>query len=67
MGEVVRNPSPLHAQSGSTGSRSYPKDIGMSSQPTQDHSRIMVLQRLSADPKPVLHRFLIWALARIWT
>lgn len=67
MGEVVRNPSPLHAQSGSTGSRSYPKDIGMSSQPTQDHSRKYVTSRASADPKPVLHRFLIWALARIWT
>ena len=40
MGEVVRNPSPLHAQSGSTGSCSYIKDIGMSSQPTQDHSLV---------------------------
>ena len=38
MGEVLRNPLPLHAQSGFTGSHSYIKDIGMSSQPTQDHS-----------------------------
>ena len=67
MGEVVRNPSPLHAQRVHRIMFLHQGHWYVLSANSGSLSRKYVTSRASADPKPTLHSLLIWALPRIWT